>query len=177
MENILNDKKEFEFQYYYRRWLGGFPVLIIMLILNAVIINMFQNKLTFWFISGIIMIVLLIIYYKITQNHFLGKGIYYKKDNSIIIELENKKYIIDDVKEIIGSVINIYTNKVAMLSITTDRQNIKIFSKQLKKDQEFKESSIYEIYDVIVQHFKDLEKVKVLNQEQDFCLKKIDQQD
>lgn len=164
-------KKEFEFQYYYRKWLAALPILLLMFWINLWLVEKIQNKFGIYPISGIIMIVLLTIYYNFTKKRFIGRGFYYKKGDTIVIEVGKKTYTIDEVKEIMGTVRNVYSHRIAILFIDTGTEKIKIFSKSLDDGQVFKNSSIYGVYEFIAAN-RNLKDVKILNGETEYWKKK-----
>lgn len=168
---MKNEKNRFEFQYYYKKWLFSLPILILMLLLNIVLIKVLDNNLIFYIVTAVIMIVLLTIYYYLTKDSFTGIGYYYKNDNLVVVEINNNKYILDDIKEIMADVKNTYSNKFAVLYITTSNDKIKLFSKQLRMDEGFKDSSLYKIYEFIIENNNYLKNVEMFNEKVDYWLK------
>jgi hypothetical protein len=125
-------KKEFEFQYYYRSWLGYFPIFILIILLNFILggIDAINNNSNVYFLINIIvMIITLVAYYKFTKNIsiFIGKGYYWVKDGIVFIKLNKREYRLDNVQELLGDVKDIYSNKYATLFVQTDKDKIKIF--------------------------------------------------
>lgn len=65
---------------------------------------------------------------------------------------------------------DIYSNRCASLMIDTGKKKYKIFSEQLDDRKEFREASIYPIYQFIISKF-DLKPVEVMNQKTDYWYK------
>lgn len=168
---MKKEKNKFEFQYYYKRWLCGLPILLFVFLLNIALTKILNGDIIFYLVTASITIILLTIYYKTTKESFIGIGYFYKKDNSIVIEIKDNKYILDDVREIMADVKKVYSNKFAVLYITTSKDKIKLFSKQLRIDEEFKDSSLYKIYEFIIENNNYLKNVEMFNEKVDYWLK------
>jgi hypothetical protein len=91
-------------------------------------------------INVLLMITMLTLYYKITNNmsFFIGKGYYWENEETVYIDYKNKVYSINHIKELCGSENNIYKHKYAVLYIQSQQDKIKIFSKPIKKQKTLK---------------------------------------
>lgn len=167
-------KNEFEFQYYYRRWLGALPILIISIILNLLLSLLSLSNIIHYILCIIVMLVLMCIYYKISENCkiFHGKGYYWTDNDIVYIQAGKKLYKISEVKELLGDVKSIYSSKYAVLLIETNTNNVKLFSIPIDKEQKFEDTSVYPIYKLVLDKENDLKPVKILNQDVDYWFRK-----
>lgn len=165
-------KLSFRFQYYYMRWICALPCLIIALLLNNVIIRYIQREIMIYILCGIMMVVFMKIYYYFIRKFgwFMGEGYYWAENEKLYIQVDKKIMEIDSVKELLGDVVDIYSNRCASLMIDTGKKKYKIFSEQLDDRKQFREASIYPIYQFIISKF-DLKPVEVMNQKTDYWYK------
>lgn len=166
------NRKEFKFQYYYRRWLFGLPCLVIGIVLSAILQNKFQSSVLYYLMSAMLIVVLLSLYYTVTNGLkiFVGNGSYWLDGDSICVQINDKTYQISDVTELLGSTLSFFNSKCASLSVQWGGgkgETLKIFSVPLTPDREFKDSSVYPLYRLILEQSPDLERVKVMGQETD----------
>jgi hypothetical protein len=160
-------KKEFEFQRYYKRWLGALPCLAIAIILNFLLELLSLNTTAYFVLCVAIMFVLLFVYYAISEKWklFRGKGYYWFADNILHIQADNKIYEITGVTELLGQEKSVYHSKYTMLLIEMGKTKIKFFSAPIEQDQTFQDSSLYPLYCLILSRAQDLGPVKVLGQD------------
>ena len=73
------EKIEFQFQYYYWRWICALPCLVLAILLNGVIIKLIQQEIWVYILCAIMMIIFMKLYYYFTQKYgwFNGKGYYW----------------------------------------------------------------------------------------------------
>lgn len=171
-------KTIFEFQYYYRKWLCFLPCFLIIILMNFILDDYIINNMVYYMINVLLMILMLTLYYKITNNmsFFIGKGYYWEDEGIVYIDYKNKVYSINHIKELCGSENNIYKHKYAVLYIQSQQDKIKIFSKPIKKTENFEDSSIYDLYETLLKNNNDLQAVEILHQEAKYWYKnKIDE--
>lgn len=171
------NRKEFKFQYYYRRWLCGLPCLIIGVFLSVLLQDKIQSTVLYYVMCAMIIVVLLSLYYTVTNRLqiFVGSGSYWLDDGIIYIQLADKVHQISDVTEVLGSTISVYNSQCASLFVQWGGENggkVKLFSAPLTPDREFKDSSVYPIYQMILAQSPDLERVKVTGQDTEYWYQK-----
>ena len=166
------EKIEFQFQYYYWRWICALPCLVLAILLNGVIIKLIQQEIWVYILCAIMMIIFMKLYYYFTQKYgwFNGKGYYWVEDKAVYIQMGKKTIKVDLVRELLGEVVEVYSNCCAMLFVDTGKKKYKLFSVQLENTKQFKASSIYGLDQLILDEF-DLQPVKVLNQKTDYWYK------
>lgn len=166
------EKIEFRFQYYYLRWICSLPCLIIAILLNCVIVKLIQQEIWVYFLCAIMMITFMKLYYYFTQKYgwFNRKGYYWIEDKTVYIQTGKKTMKVDLVRELLGEVVEVYSNCCTMILIDTGKKKYKLFSVQLENSKQFKDSSIYELYQALLDKF-NLQPVKVFNQKTDYWYK------
>jgi hypothetical protein len=163
-------KKEFEFQRYYKRWLGALPCLAIAIVLNFLLELLSLNTTAYFVLCVAIMFVLLFAYYAISEKGelFRGKGYYWIENDSLFIQIDNKTYEIIGVTELFGQEKSVYHSKYTMIRIEMGKTKIKLFSAPIEQGQTFPDSSLYPLYCLILSRAQDLEPVKVLGQDTEY---------
>jgi hypothetical protein len=167
-------KKEFEFQRYYKRWLGALPCLAIAIVLNFLLELLSLNKTAYFVLCVAIMFVLLFVYYAISEKWqlFRSKGYYWIENDILFIQVDNKTYKVTGVTELLGDVKSVYHSRYTVLLIEMGKTKIKLFSAPIEQEQTFQDSSLYPLYCLILSRAQDLEPVKVLNQDTEYWYKK-----
>ena len=101
------------------------------------------------------MIIFMKLYYYFTQKYgwFNGKGYYWVEDKAVYIQMGKKTIKVDLVRELLGEVVEVYSNCCAMLFVDTGKKKYKLFSVQLENTKQFKDSSIYGLYQLILHEF------------------------
>ena len=114
------------------------------------------------------------LYYYCTKKFgwFKGSGAYWTEGDVIYVQTGKKILKIDSVKEALGDVVDVYSNRCASIMIDTGKQKYKIFSEQLDDTQEFSDASIYLLYQLIVSKF-DLKLVEIMGQKTEYWHKKL----
>lgn len=141
---------EFEFQYYYRRWLGAMSCLAISL--NFLLEPLHPKTEVYCILCVVVMFVLMTVYYAVLENWniFIGKGCYWSENNILYIRTGGKIHEITNVRELRGDVKTVFHSRYALILIETDKTEIKLFSVPVKQGQGFEESSHYPLYSLIL---------------------------
>ena len=164
---------DFELQYYYKRWLFALPVLLANIILAALIGHYWQGKLCYVIIP-IIMIGSMCAYYRFTEKSgfFRTKGSLTLDSSSVKISAYGNEYDITDITELLGSMPTFYRRRCAMISADTPAGRIKLFSEPLAMESEFTDSSLFPVWQALLERFSALTPVQKSGQITDFWYKK-----
>jgi hypothetical protein len=118
-------KKEFEFQRYYKRWLGALPCLAIAILLNILTELLSLNTAVYFILCVAIMFILLFVYYAISEKWklFRGKGCYWIEADILHIQIDNKIYEISGVTELSGYEKSVYHSRYTTLLIEMGKKS------------------------------------------------------
>ena len=155
----------FELQYYYRRWLFALPVLIANVLLAVLTGNYLQGAL-YYIGTAVIMIGSLYIYYRFIERKglFLTKGSLTLGGGTVKISAYGREYGITDVTELLGSTLRVYQQRCAMLSADTPAGRIKLFSEPLAAESGFSDSSLFPVWQALLESFPALTPVQKAGQ-------------
>lgn len=164
---------DFELQYYYKRWLGALPVLIVNILLAALIGYHLQGALYYAAVL-VLMVCSLNAYYKFTakKGMFLTKGTLTIEDSKVRLSAYGREYELTDITELLGSTPTFYHSRCAMISADTSAGRIKLFSEPIPTDSRFSDSSLYPVWQSLLESFPALTPDKRFDQTADLWYKK-----
>jgi hypothetical protein len=168
-------KKEFEFQHYYKRWLGALPCLFIAIALDCLLDLLSLSNIVYFGLCIAIMFALLIAYYINSEKLklFYGTGYYWTEDDVLFIQADKKTYEISNITELSGYVKSLYGSSYTEIIIKVEQKSLKLFSIPLEQDQTFKDSSLYSLYRAILSNSPDLQPTKdMFGHDEEYCFKK-----
>ncbi|MCR4949707.1 MAG: hypothetical protein K6A40_00120 [Solobacterium sp.] len=162
------EKTEFEYQRYRLRTFLAFPLLIPAFLFNAWLGGIIGNELLFYFMCVIVMVILLSVYYRVTDHFswFLGKGTYRFEDHALVLEMGRKTIRIEDVNELMEDITGFYGTTCAMLVIRGS-QKCMVYSGPVPYGTEFRDSSLEPLGEAILEHFPELEPVYMFKEKTD----------
>lgn len=158
-------KHEFEIQRYHTKWLCALPLIIIALSIEFVISQHISSDIIFFLSCALVIGGLISIYSYVVDKlgYFKSKGFYWEDYNTIRLELNNKEYLIDNVKTIVGGEPNVFMYQYAYIMIKTPQYKIKIYGQTLHDNMKFKDSDLFPLYTLILQKNVSLKPKKVLD--------------
>lgn len=171
------DKTEFEYQNYRLRMILAFPLLIPAFLFNAWLDRFIQNELLFYLLCGAAMVILLSVYYRITDHYgwFLRKGTYRFENEALILEMSGKTMRIEEVNELMEDMTGFYGTRCAMLYVRGSRKCM-IYSGPVPYGLEFRDSPLQPFGEAILDHFPELEPVYLMGEKSDGWYKRKKQE-
>ena len=77
--------------------------------------------------------------------------------------MNNKEYLVENVKTLLGGELNVFMNQCAYMMIETSQYKINIYGQILHGNMEFKDTDLFPLYTLILQNNVSLKPKKILD--------------
>lgn len=165
---ILNEvlqqmKTEIYIQKYKLKWALSLPMLLVVLGIQYIISLFVNSDAVFYFLITLVAMIVVSAYYIIISksNFFDSRGFYWIEEDKLYVEINTKKYCIENVEELVFGDPNIFLYYYAYMQIKTKNYKLKIYGESLRGNQEFADSKLGPLCRLIIRR-ENLEEKKIL---------------